>query len=716
MKKVSTTVLASVLLAAQFGVAQVSNIQLDEYQKYLGRKGLEVHARGTGNLLFSRAADQNALIPLLQQGQEKAEKLQTTWFDLDMKYRPKDWLSARIILRLHQDWQTYFMARSRPLSFLWASADGKKTFGNGFGFSYSVGDFQEKYNPLTVWAPELNLMAEPKIFAREHQETQADYFVGDNQRTLQGGKLNSVYRLSEGNELQFNTLFSQIKRAQYLDKSGKDGSENTWNDGLNGDFTDFDAYAYALNANILALNGLYIGGGTVRSWEDPASFNPDSRIFAVNDTAYAGHLMNLKKYTGATKEALQAKYFAHVDSLNYRFSMNNPLDVQVINTQGGFDWNSFNKQSSLIAKVEVDFAQSTQTETTLGNYPDTLKYWNKTGDTLLYTEGLAINKEANPSLKGKAMLAQFDLGYQWNASSVVARFHYLQNDSTFRNPLAQSPTFLIERIYHVDGMQKESIFNAMVSPMDAIYYSVYNYTPNPKVIYDTTRVGLPSDGFASQLGTEPYHNSTYHKNAYTKSVHFRQNYVRMAGSGLQEVLGMGYATADRKGFGLNLDLNYKKALKFKSEFGQYKDHSDSSYKILGAGAHIVPMAFIDPIFDQLELDLAYQTQEGLYNKSVLMQLGGSWNFWDRVGLVGGYQTFGNTIKVLNPWYSDFAMGGELKAKHSQWLAGLEYEFSKQYYVLAAFGQSKVNVASVINPANNAGITQNIVNLKVRAGF
>lgn len=706
------TILFTAMMAAMPVLAQVSNINLDQYQQYLGRKGVEIHGSGTGNLLFSKMSDASPV----SMGQEHSEKLQTTWFDIDMKYRPKDWATAHLQTRFHQDWQSFFMARSRPISFLHASIDGKTMIGSDFGFAYSVGDFKEKYSPLSLWSPELDILGEPKIFKREREESQLDYVAGDNQRRLQGINTKMAYKLSPGNELRIKGLFSQVKRAQYLDKAGKDGSEIAFADYTQGDFTDFNAFAYTANAEAYLMDAFYVAGGYQEIWEDPNSFNPYSRIFAGNDPYAASHLADYTKAMDSVQKitdpsaqktyqygtVAELQYLVHNDSLSLRYTVNNPLKVKVINYRAGVDVAKLISSEQLIAELEFDGAKSTQEETALTVLPNGMTAAN-------------VNSQGAASLAGNAMLIRANVGYKIDSlSKAVLALNYMKNDANFRNPLAQTPTFLMERIYHVDGMQKANIFNMMVSPLDAMYYSVYNYTPNPRISYDTTKtVASPSDGYASQTGVEPYQYSTYHKNAYTDVVLFRQNVERLAASGLQEVLPFGFATNDRSGFGVDAKYNMGTALSVRGLYGAYKGVTNTaqSFNEMGVALHVEPLAFATEGDDAIGIDLGYQTNEGVFNKSNLMQAGASWRFWDRVGILGGYQAFTNKAQIGNPWYKNAA---ELEIKHLQWMGGLEYEFSKGFYAMAAFGKSSVENPSLTTTSKK--LEQTITNVKVRASF
>lgn len=695
MMKNNNRILLSSLLAAMPVMAQLSNISMDDYQQYLGRKGLEIKTSGVGNLVNSSVSG-SALV----NGQETSEKMQTTLFDLDFKFRPKDWASARVIMRFHQDWQTYFMARSRAIGFRWASADGVKTVGEGFGLSYNVGDFKDSYSPLSLWAPELHTMGDSKYYANQAKEAQAEYFLGDEKRQLRGLNLKGVYRIQPGTEARLGGFYSRLKRQQYLDLNGKMGSESIQRD-ANGfmqesisDMTDYDAYGNAVNAEFMFSNGLFAGLSLVNSFEDEKSFNANA--FAYNDTVALANRAILASLAATDANRINFNKIVHDDSLRTRSLINPAMSVKVMDVRFGFDLAGFNTESPLIAQAELDYATS------------------KVSYTAPAVAGpvgsLKVNVVAAPiATSAKAMVGSATLGYKIDSlSKAKVKLQYIANDAAFANPLAQTPTYLNERIMNIDGVLNKL---QVVSALDGMYYNVYNYTPNPRVEYDASEV--PPDGLATPIRTSPYQNSTYNKNSYTNAVHFRQNTERLAASGLQEVLPFGLATPDRKGLGADLNANYMgDAVKFHGVYGGYKGMSNTAnaYNQMGVGLHVNALK-LAAVGDG-SVDLGYQTEEGTANKSTMLQVGADVKVWDRVGLLGSYQTLTQNVKAGNSWYENSTA---FDIKHAQWMAGVDYEFASGFYVLAAYGKQSVDVPAY-DASAAAKLEQGITNIKVRANF
>lgn len=114
--------------------------------------------------------------------QRSTEANEFTSVDFDIKARPNNAVSGRLIFRMHQNWQNFFSDIANPIHSRWISIDGTpKDI-----FRFSIGNFKRKYSPLTLYAPDINIMYEPFIFERQRQLAMDEFFLGDNNRVLQG--------------------------------------------------------------------------------------------------------------------------------------------------------------------------------------------------------------------------------------------------------------------------------------------------------------------------------------------------------------------------------------------------------------------------------------------------------------------------------------------------------------------------------------------------
>jgi hypothetical protein len=114
------------------------------------------------------------------------ESAEFTSVDFDIKARPNTITQGRLIFRMYQDWRNFMSNFDNPIFTRWISIDGTL---NGM-FSYNAGDFRQKYTPLTLYAPDIDLLYEPDIFAKERAIAQNEVFIDNNQRMLQGVNAN----------------------------------------------------------------------------------------------------------------------------------------------------------------------------------------------------------------------------------------------------------------------------------------------------------------------------------------------------------------------------------------------------------------------------------------------------------------------------------------------------------------------------------------------
>jgi hypothetical protein len=102
--------------------------------------------------------------------------------DLDMKFRPWDNIRANLLLRLGAGMQDYFANSATMVNGQWINVEGEI----GKSFHWTVGDFRQRYSPLTVFLPSVDIMYEPTIFARNREMAQKEALIDGNQRNLQG--------------------------------------------------------------------------------------------------------------------------------------------------------------------------------------------------------------------------------------------------------------------------------------------------------------------------------------------------------------------------------------------------------------------------------------------------------------------------------------------------------------------------------------------------
>ena len=102
--------------------------------------------------------------------------------DFDIRARPNESISGRAVLRLHHNWENFYSDPGNPLFSRWLSIDG-----NLAGMlPFHLGDFTARLTPLTLAMPEIDILYEPDIFARQRKNAMSEFSIDENKRPLQG--------------------------------------------------------------------------------------------------------------------------------------------------------------------------------------------------------------------------------------------------------------------------------------------------------------------------------------------------------------------------------------------------------------------------------------------------------------------------------------------------------------------------------------------------
>ena len=625
------------------------------------------------------------------------ETTQFTSFDMDMSYRPYDFVGARAIVRFQQDWQTFFATRSRIVGARWLSMDGNIDR----MLSFNVGDFKQKYTPLTVWAPELDMIYEPEIFAGASSRLMEDQFIGDNNRDLQGLNLNFAKRLnSPVTELRADAIASRIRRAEYLDADGwqalkfsPDANGDGRMDPISLATADMDRYFLAGNAEVLFMDNIVLGGTYQALLDDAASFQP---------VAYSKFLES--QLSPADYDGL---------SLNGQRSVA-ATDLRIVSGHGGIDAAGFLGNSNLTLEALGEYAASSESN---------VNAWQFRRDST--SKVLVDYQQDLPGKDGTAMNLSLGAGYASQGGySVKLDADYLNNSEDFENPLAQTPTFMATRIMNTENDQASG---RLYSTFDALNDGVYKFTPNSKSAF--------------------YHNAPFSKTSYNSSVLTSAQLAAFSGDPVvQLLLPMGMATPNRTGFKTRLSGDFLSAYHVIGDFATMKqvkgEMVDSlqaeaaTFTQVGGGAQVE----LDKAFGwntPLDLSASYadsKAERAALAKeaaspnidAALMQFGLSWHFFTKWGILAGYQQADLKAPVsmlqgavLNQY--------DLTEKQSHFRAGVEYAMSKKASFLVSGGLLKVDqdrvhrgtaAAATANPAldNHSDFTQTLTQALVKVRF
>lgn len=559
----------------------------------------------------------------------RVETNEYTSVDFDIKARPNEAVSARVMFRMHQNWQNFFSDISNPIFTRWISIDG-----NPLGmFRFNVGDFKEKYSPLTLWAPEIEMMYEPEVFARMRKYAMDELFLGDNYRVLQG--------VNFGFDAEVEPIFDEFHFALTGARlmSSQTSPQANSNIPLAVQEAKITKYFTGTNLDLTFLKGIDLGGSLLLTFDNRKSFKGTSK--------------------DPVKDSIEADTMAQ--------------KTFVASFRPGFDIaRTFSLPELLTFKVSAEFAVSVD-------------------DTVAY-DSVGVNDEKEVirdfiypgNIKGSAIRIGGEFGIQpGSAFGFHINANLIANEKNFRNIMAQSPTFLGDRIMNVeaDGYKK------FYSPFDALYNQVFKFTP--------------------VNNTNGWQKAPYMKTSYTNSIFLQDSLAKITNAmdpSFQLVMPLGPATPNRVGLTSDIKVSLiNNSIELRGILTKLNEMTadqieeltlaKTEYSQVGGGAKIDFSKMISAIKYPLELsasmvlsnaknnteDLSWEINSGVTNLALYYQ------FWKRMSILGGLQLINNKANYLELNGQDIeALEVAQKMKH--WSAGLEWKVSDGASVVGTFGQ------------------------------
>jgi hypothetical protein len=148
LRKIITLVSVGLVLTVNANEKKLDKIQ-KSLENIMAKAGISIGGEFRGQYFSSEASGDS-----VKTLDRKLETNEYTSVDFDIKARPNEAISARVMFRMHQNWQNFFSDISNPIFSRWISIDGNPLD----MFRFNIGDFKEKYSPLTLWAPEIDIM------------------------------------------------------------------------------------------------------------------------------------------------------------------------------------------------------------------------------------------------------------------------------------------------------------------------------------------------------------------------------------------------------------------------------------------------------------------------------------------------------------------------------------------------------------------------------
>lgn len=628
--------------------------------------------------------------------------------DLDMKFRPWDNIRANLLLRLGAGMQDYFANSATMVNGQWINVEGEI----GKSFHWTVGDFRQSYSPLTVFLPGVDIMYEPTIFARNREMAQKEALIDGNQRNLQGINLQFRKNLDPVlGEFRAEAFFARLRRAERLDTTGAEGNLLP-GEGIDGALQTgtFDKYATAANLEWFPFDrNLMVGATYLYVFDDEKS---KATTFYKNDL-YASNGGSQPEFNYIKKP------------VNFRDSL--PQSTHVISARVGGDVAGILKSKKMILDLTAEAAYSIDKFYQESAIPQTglVPLVDGDGNVVLDpvtsepvydvvllqdingvpydTSWATINaKEEND--KGLALNANINVGYKTDSWMVKASADYIRNDSSWYNSLAQSPSFIANRIMNSDkdgNLSKYGVYAPLYSSFDALYF----FTPKHAPASTNLKNDDMENGQTESYNIAPYSKTSWGSNAYTRKELALID--QLSDASIQMALPNGLATANRTGIRANLLAGYGKdnmievqGLFTKLDQVEGIGSSKISYTEYGGGAKIDVFALIG-IDLPLELSGSYKHSERSIGNaeftSDFINVGLYVRYLKRLGIAAGFQMINSELNTTAALSQSFRMSNLkvdvapiLKGTQKQWMVGLDYTLAPHAWLAINYGQTMVS--------------------------
>jgi hypothetical protein len=603
------------------------------------------------------------------------ETVENTSVDFDIKARPNTLTQGHLIFRMQQDWRNFFSDISNPIFTRWISIDGSV---KGM-FSYDVGDFRQKFTPLTLYSPDIDILYEPDIFAQQRAVAKNEVFLEDNQRLFQGVNLNfgaEVYPIF--NSLKLTVLGTRLRNVETNIDNGNKVTAAI-------EKADMEKFMTAGNADMTFLKGISVGGSFLDIFDNKKSYS---------------ELSNMEADTTAAKKA---------------------QNTRIGDFRGGIDIGPMVDAKNWSLGVSGELALSSDDS----SFNDTVGSKAISGTTSPFNL-------ATESITGNALHAGLKAGYTLpDIFNVSLDLGFINNTYNYRNELAQTPSFIGRRIMNVENDGMSSLVSTtlpLYSTFDALYNQVFKFAPSSKN--------------TSWWYKEPFSKNSYNPMVFNKSELSQLKYHYLTSQYLdpsvQLVMPFGPATPNRTGINANATFGFlNDQLQAKALFASLKE-IDGDTMVLTSGTTTSKMPLPKTTYSQAGGGIKGELSKFIgwkypFNLSVGVVSSKASNdgvaglpagsiasnfltgnlyfkFWKRAALLFGVESITN----------DFTADSTFTQKQLLAAIGLEYKVAEGAYVTGTVGQIDVkhtgNPTLVTSNATTANHNQKLVNIFMRVMF
>ena len=661
--------------------------------------------------------------------------------DFNFGFRPWESVRANAMLRLYAGMQDYFASAAKIIEVPWLNVEGQ--IGNNF--YWVAGDFRQQYSPLTLFAPGLDIMYEPQVFARKRYMAEKQQLIEGNQRNLQGVNLQFRKDLNDiFGQVRVEGLFARVNRAQMLDLSGAEGNILP-NDSVPGatQAANTDKFLLAGNLELLPLKkNAYLGGTMMYIFDNEDSYTYTYRYFDDEGALSTNPEHNLL-----------------ISDIN-PFELD-PQKTLILAGRVGGDVAGMMNNKNLILDATAEFAMSMDDVYTrkvdfvytTADDPAMFEYdVNNDG----VPEYLATDETGAPKFQevseketksGMALNATLNAGYKTDSWGIRLVGDVVFNDSLWFNNMAQSPKFFAQRVQNSD-YDGETVKYSVNSPLYTTFDALYNFAPKFAPIARSLKTD--DNAFKDKGQSNSYNIAPYNKNSWTANVYSKAQIAllnAMADPAIQMVLPNGKATSNREGGRANLIANVGDWFEAQGVFGIYTQvaplfgFTDVSYMEYGGGLkadvfkvlgfskpleisgsfkHTERTMDFDPSIGRMDLSTDGVTPAVLDGtaemKTDFINAGIYVQYLPRLGVTAGFQMINMELNDLQQKesFSEYAgiatTAPMVKGTQMQWMVGLDYTLDKNAWLSLNFGM--VTVENTYNTA--IGDPDAAVNLPVYA--
>ena len=529
---------SAVALSAATAFAAENQTEVVTQQKSLLEKldslnaavlGLKINGTAKAGVLASfSSSDQYAKESPTQENQ--------AFTDVNLRFtaRPSSETMIDVQLRLHKDWQSAYDENNNPIIGHWFSYDG--TILNKH-VDFNLGYMRVGYTPLTVFAPQAEVLQEPEVFSEKRREAlEKRNLDTTNRRLLQG--LNIAYQ--SGSIGAVDNITAQLTGAR-LRNTGKKVDQVFF------DFDFSDRYMLGARAGIESY-GAHLGLNFVNLLD--------------------------RKYTRRTKQIADSDTIYYDNNRVFSADLSFDSKKTLPDLPVSFGLNGEFAMSKW--KVDRDF----MTKGFKTDYKILEK--NINGERIVYIKSavsnpLVVTNEDFVDESGNSFYANLFVKGDVNDIDFKVDAGYLKTDEKFWSEMASSPVYQGRSvIFNANALYTNPADSLILSTFGAsslenLYFNVYNSTTlqatNLMTSANTNTLSNEGETVGRKNGESGYLYSRLDNN-YKNGHFYRNGYTggtakRMELDPLMELdpsvglaLPFGLATPDRKGITAKADVNW----------------------------------------------------------------------------------------------------------------------------------------------------------------